>query len=224
MDIPEIDLAFALSATSAESKDAYDLMKRTIKLIITRYGIDKIHHSFIVFGSVATTKIDFGKTFPTKEALKQALDKIPKEDGGPALDKALEEAKVLFESGNVRPNAKKVLVIVMDKASNIPEATLVKKIRPLEDIGVLVISVGIGSEVKSAEFNIISPNPKDVIVVPKNEVHTELAVRIMERVLRGMRSLDYSKNQIKKDHRLKLNTSISVSRLKEFEKQPDPQK
>ena len=184
-NVPEIDLAFALSATSATSGDTYALMKKTIKAIITRYGIDKIHYSFIVFANTATIKVDFGKTFPSKDALKQALDGIPKENGATGLDKALEQAKALFESNDVRPNAKKVLVTLMDEASNIADAALVKKVRPLEDKGVLVISVGIGSEVKAAELRVISPNPQDVILVSKDEPPTQLAVEIMERVLRG---------------------------------------
>ena len=185
-DIPEIDLLFAVSATSVNSNATYTLMRDTIKQVIDRYGTDKIHYNVIVFGSGAITVIRFKNTLPISPvALKAAVDALPITTGGPALDNALEEALREFEQPASRPNAKKILVVISDKKSGLSRSILTTAVRKLENKGVLVISVGIGSAVDRDEFKVLSPNPLDVIIVPVSEIPALLAVRIMERALRS---------------------------------------
>jgi len=77
-----------------------------------------------------------------------------------------------------------VLVVITDKNSPVIDANkLSGAVTPLENNGILVISVAIGA-VNRSELRIISPNPLDVISVDSN-IHAEvLAERIMDRILR----------------------------------------
>ena len=105
--LPEIDLAFAMSATAVEADETYKLMQDTLKSIIDEYGTKEIDYSLIVYGSTAEQKITFDKDFATPDLLKTFVDKIPRETGYPALVDTLDEAKKLFESSS-RPKAVKV--------------------------------------------------------------------------------------------------------------------
>ena len=113
--IPEIDLAFALSSTSASSSETHKLMKDTINAIVNEYGIDRIHYSIIVFGSSPKTFVQFSEKFPRAQVLKDFVSALPRREGGPSLDEALQEGRRLFLSPFVRPNAKKVLVVITDR-------------------------------------------------------------------------------------------------------------
>jgi hypothetical protein len=115
--IPELDLAFALTATSGDGEEMYKLMKSTIKSIITNYGDDKIQYGLIHYGEFAATKITFGDTFPSTDKLKAYIDALPRYTGGVAVNLALEHADRLFKSSKARPQAKKVLVVMTDNAS-----------------------------------------------------------------------------------------------------------
>ncbi|KAL9959837.1 hypothetical protein ACROYT_G033195 [Oculina patagonica] len=184
-DIPLIDLVFALSATSAQSAQSYDLMKSTIKTFINKYGVNKIHYSIIVYGDSVIRVVNFNRTFNiSANDLKAAIDRQPALIGGPVLKGALDEAVRVFNEIVGRPGAKKVLVVITDKNSGAPTDTLKNAVRPLEDNGVLVISVGIGDAVERSELNIISPNPMDVISARLNSNPSVLAERIMDRILR----------------------------------------
>ena len=184
-DIPKIDLVFALSATSANSGQSYELMKSTIKTFINTYGVNKVHYSIIVYGDSVIRVVNFNKTFPISASdLKTAIDKQGALTGGPFLEGALQEAFRLFEETVGRPGAKKVLVVITDKNSGAPQKTLATAVRPLEDKGVLVISVGVGEAVGRSELNVISPNPMDVISARLNINPSVLAERIMDRILR----------------------------------------
>ena len=184
-DIPKIDLVFALSATSANSEQSYELMKSTIKKFINTYGVNKVRYGIIVYGASVIRVVDFNSTFPISASdLKTAIDKQPALIGGPFLKGALQEAFRVFEETVGRPGAKKVLVVITDKNSGAPPKTLATAVRDLEDKGVLVISVGVGEDVKRSELNVISPNPMDVISARLNVNPTVLAERIMDRILR----------------------------------------
>ncbi|XP_022783430.1 coadhesin-like [Stylophora pistillata] len=184
-NIPKIDLVFALSATSVSSSLSYELMRNTIKRFIDRYGVNNIHYSIIVYGNQVVRVVNFNRTFPlSANELKIAIDKQPALSGGPVLINALQEAYRVFKESVGRPGAKKVLVVMTDKNSGSRPNFLSQAVRPLEDLGVLVISVGVGDGVSRSELSIISPNPLDVISARLSINPSVLAVRIMERILK----------------------------------------
>lgn len=182
--MPEIDLAFAISATSANSNQSYALMRNTIKQFIDKYGVDKIHYSLIVYGDSVVRVVNFNTSFPISASdLKAAIDAQPPLSGGPVLADALQEAFRVFNETDVRPNAKKVLVVMQDENSGAAANSLSAAVKPVEDIGVLVLSVGVGSSVDRNELSVISPNPKDVISASLNENPSVVAKNIMDRIL-----------------------------------------
>ena len=184
IDVPYIDLVFAVSSTSNNSAQTYALMQNTIKRFIDLYGADKIHYSVIAFGDAVVRVVDFNHTFPpTANELKAAIDAQSPLAGGPVLVDALGETLRIFNETKTRPNARKVLVVMTDENSGADEETLATAVRPLEDDNILVISVATGAANRS-ELLIISPNPLDVISADDNQDSIGLARHIMDRILR----------------------------------------
>jgi len=183
--MPNIDLAFAISATSANPNQSYELMQNTIKQFIDQYGVDKIHYSLIVYGGSVERVVDFNHTFPPSASdLKAAIDAQLPIGGGPFLEGALQEAFKVFNETEGRPDAKKVLVVMTDENSGADSNSLSTAVKPVEDLGVLVLSVGAGSDVSRTELSVISPNPLDVISPGLGENPSILTDQIMERILR----------------------------------------
>ena len=96
----------------------------------------------------------------------------------------LEEALVAFQNTPLgESNNRKALVVMTDISSSADKNSLEKAVRPIEESGILVISVPIGA-VNRTELLVISPNPLDVISVDKNLQPLQLANRIGERIIR----------------------------------------
>ena len=106
--VPEIDLGFALSSTSALRNETFKLMKKTISYIIDTYGTKKIHYTALVYGDVVATEIGFEDKLLSAEELKTAIAELPVSTGTPNLAGALEEAVKVFENVNRRPLTRKV--------------------------------------------------------------------------------------------------------------------
>ena len=181
-NIPEIDLTFALSTTSERT---FNLMKSTVNRIIKQYGIIRIHYSVIVFGSSPTTHFDFSRTFPDKDDLIRVVSELPKTSGDPDLSKALESVMKVYESKEVRPNAKKVLVVILDNKTVNTADELSKNAVVLVDKGILAICVGVGNSIDSKELQIITEEKRNIIEVGTSKTPNELAKEIMAIILRS---------------------------------------
>lgn len=128
--------------------------------------------------------VTFNRTFQlSAEELKASLDAETPSGGVPDLAIALQETSRIFNETMDRPTANKALVVITDKNSANDKDTLVTAVRPLEDEGILVISVAVGS-VNGSELLVISPNPLDVIQAYNNTNPSTLAENIMDRILR----------------------------------------
>lgn len=185
VNLPLIDLTFALSSTSLSSTDTFDLMKNTIKSIVNKYGIDRIHYSVIVFGSkVAPRIIDFSTNIPDQDDLIRKITLLKSLSGQPDLVSALQEAKRVFEMKDVRPNAKKVLVVIMDEDSNSNKNDLNEVVQVLRNKSVLVIGISVGSSTNPTDFGIITVEERDIIPDGVNKNKDELAKEIIDIILR----------------------------------------
>ena len=109
LQLPETNLAFAISATGLEAEETHTFMKNIIKWIIDNYGTQRLEYSVIVYGGSASTQITFGEIFDSDAELIKAVGGMPRVSGAPSLDKALEAAKDQFESPLLRLNAAKVM-------------------------------------------------------------------------------------------------------------------
>ena len=188
VNLPEIDLTFAISATSVEADSTIMLMRNTINSIIQQYGTDRIHYSVIIFGSVATTHFDFSNAPPDQDDLIRRVGRLPIADGRPDLVKALEDAKRVYELQEVRPNARRVLVVIMDNSSVSNEVDLKKAVHALVNNSVFIIGVGVGSGINPKDLEIITREIRHIIKVGINKSPNELAEEIMKIIDLGIRS------------------------------------
>ena len=135
-----IDIAFAVSATSAKANELYDYIRDAIKLIIDEYGMYTVHYAFMVFGREPNVRIRFGDKMNSPDELKDLLDNIPRIGGQPDLDKALKEAAELFKPGykGERPAVRKFLVVVVDRNTIGDENFIIRHAKNLENVGVKV--------------------------------------------------------------------------------------
>lgn len=183
--MPLIDLTFAVSASSVSSDSTFTLMRSTIQSIVQKYGVDRIHYSVIVFGSVPTAPIDFSSNIPDRDQLIRTLSRLPESSGRPNLVKALQEAKRVFELREVRPNARKVLVVIMDNASVGNKKDLNQVVSVLVNRSVLIIGVGVGSSINKEDLEIITEEIRNIITVGISKTPDELAKEIMAIILRS---------------------------------------
>ena len=167
----ELVVTFALGATSIDSQETFDLMRGTIIRIIKRYGIDRIHYSAIVCGSgIPTTSFDFASNIPEQDELILKVIRVPKRDGRPDLEQALEEAKRIFVLREVRPNARRILVVIKDDATVSGREGLNKLMHSLVKNSVFVVGVGIGSSVNATDLFIITREEQHILIVKTNKV------------------------------------------------------
>ncbi len=185
---PLIDLTFAISATSLQNKTTFLLMQITINNIVSQYDIFRIHYSVIVFGSVATTHIDFGSVIPDKNDLIRRVAGLPKSPGNPDLVQALQHAKRVYESQSVRQDARRFLVVIMDNGSVNNRNDLNTAVTDLDNLDVVIIGVGVGDSVNPTDIEIVIKDPRHNITVGINKSPDKLAKKIIDAIFISIRS------------------------------------
>lgn len=137
-----IDIAFAVSATSAKANELYDYMLDAIKQIIDEYGMYYVHYAFIVFGNEPDVRLRFGANLKSPDQLKVLLDNVPRIGGRPNLDKALEKATELFQPGykGERPAVRKFVVVIVDRNTVGGKSVVIRHAKSLENLGIKVSS------------------------------------------------------------------------------------
>lgn len=180
--ISEVDLGFALSASSVLHNETFKLMKDIITYIIDTYGTRKIHYSVLVYGDTATIEINFGQTPPSPQQLKTAVEKLRVGTGTPNLAGALEKALKMFEDDDRRPLTHKVLVIMADSRSGSTEDEIKKAVRTLEERDIEVIAVAVGEEADPVELENTTPDKTNVIETDKDEDPKMVGEKIMDKI------------------------------------------
>ena len=182
LDQEKIDLVFAVSASSTEAEQTFHLMKETLLSIVSTHGMKNIHYTVMTYGSLTRTIVDFQDRFPDEQALLKKLESLSTVSGTPDLDLALANAKKAFGASGARPDAKKFLVFLVDNKSGSTEQDVLKSAMALEEDGVKVIPVGIGSKVNRQELEKTTPLKKNIIEVPIKENPEKLSKKIMKKV------------------------------------------
>ena len=184
LEPPEIDLCFALSATAIDADNIFQLMKDTIKDLIDNYGVGKIRYSVISFGSQANLLLGFDSGISDPIKLKQRIGSYSRASGDvPALDKALEMALESFKDGVTRPNAKQVLVVIVDNGSGLEEGEIALKAKELAEKGIRVIAVAVGAD--KQELEVVASDKRDVLSVPTSIKPSNLSKEIFVLVVTG---------------------------------------
>lgn len=90
-------------------------MKETVRLVIDHYGTERVLYSITIFDDVARRIVRFNDKFATN-ALKSYINLIRRKTGTPDIANVLRDAENMFKNApGARPNAKKVLVVMVDK-------------------------------------------------------------------------------------------------------------
>ena len=190
IDPTYIDIVFTLIASSDFSNETYALMETTAKQFIEEYEYVNYHVIAYVDGELKLVNFSFGANGSNAVAGRARRAAGASEP----LINVLEEAQVAFQNNVLgESNNRKALVVMTDISSSTDKKTLEKAVRPIEESGILVISVPIGA-VNRTELLVISPNPLDVISVDKNIQPLLLANRTGERIIR--------KNHFLRTHKL----------------------
>lgn len=150
--------------------------------IVSTHGAENIHYTVMTYGSITRIIVNFQDTFPDEQALLKLLGRMSAVGGTPDLDLALADAKKAFEGPGARPDAKKVLVFLVDNKSGSTEEDVLKSAMSLEGDSIKVIPVGIGSQVKREELEKTTPLKKNIIEVPTKESPEKLAIKIINKV------------------------------------------
>ena len=93
MEVPEVDMIFAISATAQlDELENFQQMKEIINAMIDKYGRGDIMYSVIVYGDEPSRVVNFKANFDSDEALMDFISKMGKSRGA-SLAKALKLAK-----------------------------------------------------------------------------------------------------------------------------------
>lgn len=160
-------------------------MKEAISSITERYETSKIRYALLTFGTTVKREVDFTLDLPDPETLRKALASASQPSGEPDLQRALEEAKMMFKQAPSRPGAKKVLVVIMDKKSISDSSEVEQASKPLEDVNIVVVPVAVGPAASLPELEKTTTNKKFMIIVEKDEDPENLGEEIMRKALKS---------------------------------------
>ena len=186
-NVPKMDIAFAISATAFQSDANFEKMTDTVKEMIDRFGVHgRVHYSLLTFGNPPTVHIQFSDKLDNSTALNMLIEGVPKPSNGAALDKALNEAKMLFDpAAGGREDAKKILVVMMDKESDSSTEDAMKASKDLKDAGIRIIAVALGDEKNKREVERIAPIKDDAIKPNDTDKPRDIANKIINNILDG---------------------------------------
>lgn len=179
--MPKLDLVFAISSTSTDASEVFQLMTDTIDSLLEKYDSSRIRYGLLVYGDDATVVVHL-KNNTDADQIQEQLKTIAPSVGGSSLDKALETATEMFTEAGDRQDADRVLVIMTDKNSGLDEDVVVGATKPLEQMAVKIIPVVVGDDVKPKEFEIVA-SKGNIITTKKDKDPDDLSEEIMERVI-----------------------------------------
>ena len=179
---PKIDLGVIIGAYSDPT---FTTMKNTTNVMIDHYGTKDVRYSLITSGSEARTKIDFSDDYKNAQDFKNIVSAVQRPDGSPDLEKALDLAQTAFENAPSQPGAKKILIVMIDQKSvNYPER-LSASAKRLEEAGVVVVPVAVGSLANVGELTRLAPSKGVVIKVGSGDDAVTIAQKIMAGAVEG---------------------------------------
>ena len=180
-----LDLGFVISASAQDAEKTFKLMKETINSIAERYETSKIRYSLLTFGGTVRREVNFTLDLPDPEELRQALEGASRPSGEPDLQRAFEEAKMMFKQAPSRPGAKKVLVVIMDKESISDPDEVEHAAKPLEDDSIKVVPVAVGPEASLPELEKTTTNKKFMVITGTDGDPNRLGEEIMRKALKS---------------------------------------
>lgn len=186
-NVPKMDIAFAISATAFQSDANFKKMTDTVKEFIDRFGVQgRVHYSLLTFGDPPVVHLNFSDKWDNSSALRALIDGIPKPLKGAVLAKALSKAQMLFNpASGVRTDAKKILVVLIDRESDSSAEDVTKASEQLKDEGIRIIALSFGDDKSKEEVERIVPVKDDAIKPNITDKGRDIANKIIDNILDG---------------------------------------
>ena len=160
-------------------------MKSVITEILNTHGSSSVRYSIITFGDYPNVKLDFGDESDLKR-LRAFLQSISKNSEGADLSRALKKARELLSKAALsRPDAKRILVVAMDKTSDSDEIAVEVAGKSLAQDGVRVIAVTFGKEGDPQEMVKTTLNENNVIDTDDSDTAKDIAAEVMKKAKNG---------------------------------------
>ncbi|CAH3041470.1 unnamed protein product [Porites lobata] len=160
-----VDLAFLLDASGSIGPDNYKQVKAFIIKLIEYFPVSSAgtHVGVVSFSSSAKTEIMFSAKQNVK-AIKASILNITYYAGSTQIDLGLEECrtKLFAAGGGMRSNVPQVLLVITDGRSTGGHAASKRESQLLNNKGIVVFALGLGSLVNSAEINALASEPNHV--------------------------------------------------------------
>ena len=180
-----LDLAFALSATALKSDENFMKMKSVINEILNTHSSSSVRYSIITFGKYPDVELDFGDESDPRR-IREVLQGISKNNEGVDLSRALKKALELLQKAALsRPDAKRILIVAMDKTSDSDEIAVDVAAKSLAQDGVRVIAVIFGKEGDPQELTKTTLNENNVIKTTDSDTSKDIAAEVMEKANNG---------------------------------------
>lgn len=162
-------------------------MKDIVEMFIDRFGIHgRVHYSLLTFGNPPEVHLEFSAKSNSSATLRSLIEGVPKPDTGVALAEALRDAKMLFSpAAGGRKDAKRILVVMIDKESDDGSQDVKEAAKGLDDEGVRVIAVAFGDEDNFREVEAVVGIEEDAIKPNDTDSPRQIANTIIDNMLNG---------------------------------------
>ena len=177
-----IDVGLAISMTSQDASTTIQLMQDSIKSIIDTYGTTNLRYSVMTFGDSPKILAPFAER--SADDLKTIIQSVMPSSGTPDLENALLEAKKLFDGAGARPDAKKILVVIIDSKSGNEKVDIIEAAKPLITSGCWMVPVAVAVEVIE-ECGYLTPLKNTTVEVPKTGNPDNIAKEITDKIKEG---------------------------------------
>lgn len=152
-----IDLGIIVDRSKSVRKPNFITVKNNLKTFLDNFNISEngTHVSMIFFANTASLLFNLSDArYFSNQAVKQRIDSVKdKLFSGTRTDLALMKAHdEMFQSLNVRRKRSQVLMIFTDGNTADESAPYSETVPPIEDMGVNIIAIGIGSGIKDSEL------------------------------------------------------------------------
>lgn len=172
---------------SAQASNSLSYMKDVITNIMQNYSTNLIHYAVVLYGDEPLVVLKFSDGVTDPDQLTGIVISAPDVPGNSALDKALQKAKQLFvEDDSVRPDARKVLVVITDDKSSGDEEVAKGIANDLTDKLVTLITVAVGEDASPKELESLTPTDGASLNTTTNEDPGETGKQIIQTILKGL--------------------------------------
>ena len=178
-----IDLMFAVGAGGVEAEMVFEKEKEMVHAFINSVDSANIRYALIEYAEQATVRANFNE-YKEKQDFKQFVNFVKRIGEGVGLDEALQQAAAVFGNSG-RANAKRVLVLFTNAQSKARSNDLQKHSKDLQESGVKVVVVAIGSDVSEKEINALSSHGEPVLRAQPDDDANAVVKDIASSVLRA---------------------------------------